>query len=115
MQTLKGYIRLNEALEDDNLLYKLDRWFANDPAGKDDFTNLVTKCHEKSPINKEILEPLAKEMLKFDISKLVDFTTDNVEGSNSDTVDSVYVLQKMIETILGTKYNDYNKNVVSKF
>ena len=105
MIALTEYISINEAL-DDNLYYKLDRWFDNDPDGKKAFINVVSNCKNVAPLNVELVKALLST-IKLDVNRFIDFIMDNIDNTQQIN-DYMYIMMKVIETIIANKTNDYN-------
>lgn len=100
---IKDYM-LFEAIED-NLFWKLDKWFDRFPEQKSNFIDIVSQCRINHP-NKNIVGFMLQN-IGFDISAFVDFVLDNADGKQQID-DCLYIMQKIIDTIIANKTNEYN-------
>ena len=55
MINLNNYINICEAIDEDNLYYKLDKWFNNNDKLKSDIINIISH-YRNNKVNKEPLE-----------------------------------------------------------
>lgn len=104
MRTLTEHKRINEAI-DDNLYWKLDQWFGNDDDSRQGFIKIISHCRNNKP-NKETIGFML-DSIKFNVMKFVDFIMDNVDGKQ-EICDYLYIMHKVIETIVANKANKYN-------
>jgi hypothetical protein len=104
MRKLSEYTKIHEAL-DDNLYWKLDTWFGDDTESQNNFIGIISQCRKSKP-NKETIGFML-DTIKFDVEKFVNFIMDNVDGTQ-EIFDYLYIMHKIIETIVANKANKYN-------
>lgn len=76
---------LTEAIDTENLRYKIQTWYADDVEGKESFNNYINKCKEEHRVNPESFSSYYDEfesLNKTGVKAFVDFVNDNVgDGS----------------------------------
>lgn len=105
MINLNIYINICEAIDEDNLYYKLDKWFTNNEKLKSDFINIISH-YRNNKVNKETLEFMLNN-INFEVSKFVDFIIDNTDNKQ-EIDDYMYLMQKIVDSIVANKNNNYN-------
>lgn len=92
---------LNEELDTDNLLWKVEMWFRNKPTEYKEFINIVKECIKNKTVTKELLEDFINNK-KFKLKQFIDFLDDDIHNT-SDTKDYFYLLKKVIECLMNDK------------
>ena len=92
---------LNEELDTDNLLWKVEMWFRNKPTEYKEFINVVKECIKNKTVTKELLEDFINNK-KFKLKQFIDFLDDDIHNT-SDTKDYFYLLKKVIECLMNDK------------
>ena len=92
---------LNEELDTDNLLWKVEMWFRNKPTEYKEFINIVKECIKNKTVTKELLEDFINNK-KFKLKQFIDFLDDDIHNTN-DTKDYFYLLKKVIECLMNDK------------
>lgn len=93
MNSLKDYI-ICEGIDEENLAYKIDLWFAKDYDSKQKFYDVVRnfntpgKKYDTNEFNKYI------ENSKLNLKNFIDFMTDDI--SYNEINDYLYVFQKIV-------------------
>lgn len=106
MRTLTQLNKINEQLED-NLYWKLDKWFYNKDEQKQKFIDIVSQCRKSKP-NKDTIDFMLNS-IGFDSKKFVEFVMDDPQNQNQNEInDYSYIMQKTIDTIIANKTNKYN-------
>ena len=98
MKQLNTYIK--EAL-DDNVLWKLDKWFESHESEQKEFMNLVFTYQDKR--EKKVLEDALNEKNTFSnvLKEIINFTNDNIKPENE--IDYVNELKILITYLLDNK------------
>ena len=91
MLSLKEYI--SEAIDVDNLIWKIETYFKTKPKQKDEFMKLVKKQNENHIITDEDIDNFI-EKSGVDMKKLVDFLSEEIDD---EIKDYKYLLKKIIE------------------
>lgn len=97
MVSLSDYI-IVEALDVDNLLYKVDNWFSKNADEMTTFSDMIDKFKKAPSIDRTIVSDYAKN---FKLKQFVDYMTDNISGT--EVSDYLYVFNKIIDTLVGDK------------
>lgn len=97
MISLKEYI--TENIDTDNLVWKIEVYFKKHKDQYAKFVNLVKKFEEKHGLSdEEINDFLNKSNLN--LKKFIDFISEDVE---TETIDYMYTLRKVIQNLLDDK------------
>lgn len=97
MVALTDYI-IVEALDVDNLMYKVDNWFNKNTDEKTTFSDMIEKFKNAPSIDRTVVSDYAKS---FKLKQFVDYMTDNISGT--EVSDYMYVFNKIIDTLVGDK------------
>lgn len=99
MKTLSNF--LLESI-DENLFWKIDKYFERNKEEYNQFVSLVNYCREMPGFNNQTIEEWLKTNKFTDIKKFVDFLDDIVKSETSDR-DYSYILYKAIKLIIANK------------
>jgi hypothetical protein len=107
MKDIKRYIiesikTVNEELDTDNLLWKINMWFRKKPAEYKEFIEIVKKCIENKTVTKELLEEFVNTK-KFKLKQFIDFLDDDINNQDNISKDYMYLLKKVIECLMNDK------------
>ena len=102
MKRLKDFI-INEEL-DDNIFWKIDTYFQNNPIEQKSFNGMVDVCRANKSFNQDTIEAFltANSSLNRNTKKLLDFLNDDI---NSDTTNNnyMYSMYNVVKKIIGNK------------
>lgn len=103
MKTLKEYI-LNEEL-DDNLFWKIDTYFKNNPSELTSFNGMIDVCRSNKSFNSGTIEAYlnGNENLNKNQKKFVDFIEDIIHPDTSINKDYNTSIYNIVKTIVGNK------------
>ena len=99
MKSLLQY--LNESFED-NLFWKIDKYFEHNKPEYDVFIDLVDYCRSNPGFNKKTLEDYLVEHPFKSLKKFIDFLDDVIKVSTTDR-DYIYILSVIIKMIISDK------------
>lgn len=99
MKTLSQYI--NESFED-NLFWKIDKFFDRNKTEYDVFIDLVDFCRNNPGFNKQILEDYLLQHPFKSLKKFIDFLDDVIKVNTTDR-DYIYILSVIIKMIISDK------------
>lgn len=99
MKKLTDY--LNEGL-DDNLDWKIDRYFYKDNKGKKEFYELIDYCRDNKAFNQKDLEEYFKDYPFDNLKKFVDFIDDNIK-LGIENRDYIYKLSVILKQLITNK------------
>lgn len=101
MKTLNKYIQ--ESLDLDNLSWKLDFWFKDNPTDQSHFNTILNTYY--NGITKEEIETQIND-LQFAIEGLMDFINDTITHLPDDPpTDYLYQFMNILRIVKGNKYN----------
>lgn len=99
MGTLKDYMFV-ESLDVDNLIYKIDTWFANNVDEKTSFDNMIQQFKKDNVVNKNVVNDYINNS-KIKVKNFVDYLSDNIYDNEIN--DYMYVFGKIIDTLVANK------------
>ena len=99
MKSLIEY--LNESFED-NLFWKIDKYFERNKEEYNIFIYLVDYCRQNPSFNKQLLEDYLIQHPFKSLKKFVDFLDDVIKVDSTDR-DYIYILSIIIKMILSNK------------
>lgn len=94
-----------EAL-DNNLFWKIDKYFERDNQERKDFYDLVDYCRKQTSFNKNDIDEYLKEHPFKNLKKFIDFI-DDVIKQETDNRDYTYILTVIIKQIIMSKTDKY--------
>lgn len=100
MISLNNYIKINEAIDPDTLIYKIDTWFARNDNERIGFNALLSKLKKSNIVDKKSIDDYL-DTSKLQLKSFVDYATDNIFGN--EVQDYNYVFTKIISTLVANK------------
>jgi len=91
---------------DNNLFWKIDKYFEKDDQERKDFYDLVDYCRKQTSFNKKDIEEYLKEHPFKNLKKFIDFI-DDVIKQETDNRDYTYILTVIIKQIIMSKTDKY--------
>ena len=99
MISLQNYVLINETLNTNNIQYKINTWFYNNPDQQDNWNNIInqTKINHGN-LSEDVIN---NYFLNFKhVKNFIDYLTDNVFGNEiNDYHDTFKIIIKYISTI----------------
>lgn len=95
------YLFLIESIED-NLFWKIDKYFEHQENEKNQFLSLVRYCRENPGFTSKTIEEWLKDNEFKNIKKFIDFLDDVVKIETTDR-DYNYILYKIVKLIIDNK------------
>ena len=92
---------IKEAL-DNNLLWKIDKYFQRDDEGRKYFYDLVDYCRDNSSFNKKDIEEYLEEHPFNNLKKFIDFI-DDVIHQETENRDYAYILSVILKQLIMNK------------
>lgn len=99
MKSLNEFIR--ESI-DDNLFWKIDKYFEKSVKERNQFLSLVRYCRKNPGFTDKDVEKWIKENEFINLKKFVDFVDDVVKIDTTDR-DYTYILYKIIKLVIANK------------
>lgn len=99
MKSLNKFIK--ESI-DDNLFWKIDKYFEKSIKERNQFLSLVRHCRKNPGFTNKDVEEWIKENEFINLKKFVDFVDDVVKIDTTDR-DYTYILYKIIKLIIANK------------
>lgn len=99
MISLHDYIL--EALDQENLIWKIETYFKTKKTEYNEFVKIVDKCKNDNTVAKDNVENYLKDT-HIKIKPFIDFLDDDIKG-NDVNKDYLYLFTKTIECILSDK------------
>lgn len=103
MVNLATYVICEELDTPDNLEWKVNNWMQS--ASEDEKTTWDMLVNNYAKCNIDDFKD-ALDKYKVDPKSIVDVCVDNVDGSQSEILDYVYIMKKICDTISDMKKND---------
>ena len=92
---------IKEAL-DNNLLWKIDKYFSKDDQERKEFYSLVDYCREQTSFNKKDIEEYLKEHPFKNLKKFIDFIDDVIQ-QETENRDYAYILTVVLKQLIMNK------------
>lgn len=90
----------NESLDEENILWKIDKWFEYKETDKQLFFELISKYNQTVDV-KELKQDIENTNFKFELKEFVNFIFDDFDFSTEK--DYLYQLKKIIEFVKSKK------------
>ena len=97
MKSLKTY--MIESIDSENLVWKIQTYFRGKDKQYKEFVNLTKMFSEKHILSQEDIDSFV-ERSGINIKKFLDFIMEDIEN---ETMDYMYILQKVLQNILDDK------------
>lgn len=105
MKKFNTYIR--ESLENDNMLWLLDKWFETHDTEREEFMNIVFQCQKENTLNDNSIELLINgtNCLKNSLEEFISFVHEDPNYKKIETPheDLIYQFKEILKQLIGYK------------
>lgn len=104
---------IKESIENDNMIYLLDKWFNTHPDEKVEFMNLLVQYQNKSFTQEQLKSYIDNtDKLKETYKSFVTFMIDDIEILQNKDIDYIYLYKNIICQLIGYK-SKRNKYIIA--
>lgn len=105
MKEITTYIK--ESLENNNMLWLLDKWFEMHDTEREEFMNIVFKCQKENTLNDNSIELLINgtNSLKNSLEEFISFVHEDPNYKKEETTheDLIYQFKEILKQLIGYK------------